>query len=110
MADVPVTCVAVAVIFNYLIGMLGTAEARLGRLDIAADDAAAARASTVGVQAFVWLALAGILLGKFMTFLLPAAPSLLAVALVRAAFAAIVIFAAAGLAYVRGALNGAVAQ
>jgi hypothetical protein len=116
LADVPITVILVGVVFNLLAGGWGTAELRLGRLadpslnaDVAGGNAGVQRMreeAPIGVQAFVYTGLVGVVLAPLFSMLLPAAPSLLATAVVRALFAGSLIFATTGMAFVRGALNG----
>lgn len=103
MADVPVSVVVVAIVFNLVVGSWGKAEAALGRVE--PEEGRADKPAPVGVQAFVYMALLGLILGRLFAFVLPDAPSLAWVAAVRAAFAGVMIFVASGLAFVRGALN-----
>jgi hypothetical protein len=110
LADIPVTVIVVAVIFNIVVSPWGTAEAALGRVQVDGDRTMRERAGPVGVQALVYLALAGLFLGWVAARFLPNAPSLGRVALVRSLYSGTMIFLAAGLAFVRGAINGSVSQ
>ena len=56
-------------------------------------------------QGLVYIGLAGLLLGKLASLVLPGAPTLLQVALARGALGGVLAFAAAGAGYVRGAVN-----
>jgi hypothetical protein len=106
-ADVGLTVILLSVLFGYLISTWGSVDARLGRISLeepAAQDVPPK--SLIGVQGIVYVAVAGIVLGRIAEMVLPSTPSLLAVGVARGLFAGGMAFLAAGFAYVRGATNG----
>ena len=107
LADVGVTVLIVCCLFAYYAGRWGRVDGALGRIEL--DDPAAQAVpakAPIGRQGIVYLGLiAAFVIGPFLGMLLPPGPSLLAVVLVRATFAAVLVYVVVGVAYVRGALN-----
>lgn len=107
LADVGLTVLIVCCVFAYYAGRWGRVDGVLGRVEL--DDPAAQSVpakAPIGRQAIVYLGLvAAFVIGPFLGMLLPPRPSLLAVVLVRAGFAAALVYVVVGVAYVRGALN-----
>jgi hypothetical protein len=107
LADVGITVLIVCCLFAYYAGRWGRADGALGRIEL--DDPAAQAVpakSPIGRQGIVYLGLiAAFVIGPLLGMLLPTGPSLLAVVLVRATFAAVLVYLVVGVAYVRAALN-----
>jgi hypothetical protein len=107
LADVGITVIIVSLLFTSFAGRWGRVDAALGRIEL--DDPATQVVSAkapIGVQGVVYLALLGALVvGPLLGLLLPPTPSLLATVLVRAGFASVLVFAVAGISYVRAAVN-----
>jgi hypothetical protein len=111
MADVTLVVVLVTVIFGSLAGGWGRVDAVLGRVGAAGDDLAGVTAKApLGPQGVVYIAVAGQLLGRLATMVLPSEPPLAAVMVVRGLFAGLLCVATVGVAYVRGALNSRAAE
>ena len=105
-SDFPVVAIIAAAYFGVTATRWGRIDAALGRVTL--DDPnvqAVDRRAPIGPQGLVYIAVAAIVLGNLLAFLLPSSPSLLAVALARGVFAAVATALAAGAGYVRGAVN-----
>lgn len=110
-ADVTLVVVLLTVIFGSLAGGWGRVDAVLGRVGAAGDAVAGVTAKApLGPQGIVYIAVAGLLLGRVARMALPGEPSLAAVMAGRGVFAGLLCFATVGVAYVRGALNTRVAE
>jgi hypothetical protein len=107
LADVLTTVVIVCCLLAWFAGRWGRVDAALGRIEL--DDPAVQTVpakAPIGRQGVVYLGLlAAFVVGPLLGLLLPPAPSLLAVVLVRAGFAAVLVYMVVGIAYVRSALN-----
>jgi hypothetical protein len=107
LADVLTTVIIVCCLLAWFAGRWGQVDAALGR--IALDDPAAQivpAKAPIGRQGVVYLGLlAAFVVAPLLGLLLPPTPSLLAVVLVRAGFAAALVYLVVGVAYVRAALN-----
>jgi hypothetical protein len=112
LADVGVTVIIVCCLFAWFAGRWGRVDALLGRVEL--DDPTAQTVpakAPIGLQGIVYLGLlAAFVLGPLLGLLLPASPSLLAAVIVRAGFAAVLVFVVGGFAYVRSALNAMAKQ
>jgi len=110
-ADLPVIAIIAAAYFGTMATRWGRIESALGR--VAADDPttqAIDRRMPIGPQALVYVVVAAILFGNVVAFFVPSQPSLLVAALARGVFAAIATTVAAGMGFVRGAVNGTPAR
>lgn len=107
LADVGITVIIVALLFSWFAGRWGRVDAALGRIVVDDPSTQVVSAKTpIGTQSVVYLGLlAAFVVGPLLGLLLPPTPSLLATVLVRAGFSAFLIFAVAGIAYVRAAVN-----
>ncbi|MEY2569441.1 MAG: hypothetical protein QOE35_3970 [Actinomycetota bacterium] len=107
LADVLTTVVIVCCLLAWFAGRWGQVDAALGRIEL--DDPVAQTVpakAPIGRQGIVYLGLIGaFVVGPLLGLLLPPTPSLLAVVLVRAGFAAVLVYLVVGVAYVRSALN-----
>jgi hypothetical protein len=107
LADVGITVIIVSLLFSWFAGRWGRVDAALGRIEV--DDPATQVVSVkapIGRQGVVYLGLIGALIvGPLLGLLLPPTPSLLATVLVRSGFASALVFAVAGISYVRAAVN-----
>jgi hypothetical protein len=107
LADKLVIVVIISVVFGMIGAAWGGVDATIGRVSL--DEPGVQQVSPkspMGVQIFVWLAIAGLILATLATALLPNLPSLAAVMFVRGLFAGVLVFATTGIAYARGVLNG----
>jgi hypothetical protein len=105
-SDFPVVAVIVVAYFGVTATRWGRIDRALGRVTL--DDSsvqAIDRRAPIGPQGLVYIAVATIVLGNVIAFVVPGSPSLLVVALVRGVFAAVGTTLAAGAGYVRGAVN-----
>ena len=101
-AEVGSVVLLLVLVFGPIVRSWGEVDAALDRV-VLPD--AARTVTPVGSQAFVYLAVTGLLLGPAVGLLLPATPSLARVILVRGGLAFVLVFIVAGLAHVRGAMN-----
>jgi hypothetical protein len=107
LADVGTTVIIVCCLMAWFAGRWGRVDAALGRvvLDDPTTQVVPAK-SPIGRQGILYLGLLGaFVVGPLLGLLLPPTPSLLATVLVRAGFASVLVFAVAGVAYVRAAVN-----
>ena len=107
LADVGVTVIIVSLLFMWFAGRWGRVDAALGRVELDDPDTQVVSAKApIGRQSVVYLALLGaFVVGPLLGLLLPPTPSLLATTIVRAGFASALVFAVAGISYVRAAVN-----
>lgn len=106
LADALMIVVVVAVLFGTVATGWGAVDALLGRVEPDEPDVQTVSAkSPLGVQGVVYVGIAGFLLGKLASMVLPGTPSLFEVAVVRGVYAGVLVFLMAGVAYVRGAVN-----
>lgn len=108
LADALIVVGILTAIFGAVATRWGQLDAAIGRVVVDPEAARGVSAKApIGGQALVYLVLAGLVLAKGASFLLPDQPSVVRVMVVRGVFAAIVVFVVTGLGYARGALNGA---
>jgi hypothetical protein len=107
LADVGVTVLIICALFTYYAGRWGRVDGALGRVELDDPPAQTVPAKApIGRQGVVYLGLIAVfVIGPFLGLFLTPHPSLLAVVLLRATFAAALVYLVAGIAYVRGALN-----
>jgi hypothetical protein len=108
LADATFVIVLLTVTFGFIVRRWGAVDAALGR--VALDEPAAQDVPAkvpLGRQGLVYVGIAGLFLARLLVIALPATPSLFAVILVRGVFTGVLLYAVAGVAYVRGALNPA---
>lgn len=106
LADGLIVVVLLTAIFGWLAGVWGAHDAATGR--VALDDEPTQSLSSAppfGVQGLVYSAIVGLLAFRLAGLLLPPRPSLAAVIVMRGLLAGLLVGAAAGIAYVRGACN-----
>lgn len=106
LADAVVIVIIIGAVFSAVAAGWGAVDALLGRVE--PDEPAVQTVSPkspLGVQGVVYVGLAGVLLGKLAAMVLPGTPALWQVALVRGAYAGVLVFLTVGVAYVRGAVN-----
>jgi hypothetical protein len=112
LADVGVTVIIVSCLFAWFAGRWAEVDAALGRIEL--DDPASQvvpAKAPIGRQGVVYLGLfSAFVMGPVLGMLLPEAPSLVAVVVVRSVFAATLVYAVCGLAYVRRAVNALAAS
>ena len=102
LADVGTIVVLLSLLLGSMAAQWGGVDAALGKVAVASEERTDRR---LGLQGLVYVAFAGLLVGRLAGLLLPATPSLLRVMVVRAAYAAVLAGAVTGVAFVRGALN-----
>jgi hypothetical protein len=102
LADVGTIVVLLSVLHGSLAAQWGGVDAALGKVVV---DEGERVDRAVGVQGLVYVAFAGLVLGRLAGLLLPATPTLARVMVVRGLFAAVLAGTVTGVAYVRGALN-----
>lgn len=109
-SDLGVVVIIIVGYFGVTAARWGAIEAGLGRVGAEDPGLRSADRRTIGPQLLVYIALAAMLLGKMVGFLLPEHPSLVTVALARGIFAGLVATAATAAGLVRGAVNASVAS
>jgi hypothetical protein len=107
LADVGTTVLIVCLFFASFAGRWGRVDAALGRIELDDPETQVVPAKApVGWQSLVYLGLfSALVVGRLLGLLLPPTPSLLLTVLVRAGFAAALVFVVAGVSYVRAAVN-----
>jgi hypothetical protein len=107
LADVGVTVIVVCCLLAWFAGRWGRVDATLGRIELDDVEAQTVPAKApIGLQGIVYLGLiAAFVVAPFLGLMLPPSPSLLAVVLVRAGFAAVLVYLVVGLSFVRAAVN-----
>lgn len=107
LADALLIAVPLTVIFGGMTRYMGAFDIATGRVEL--DDAATqtvSKRSPIGVQFMVYTAIVGLVLARIAGVILPATPSLAAVIVARGVLSGVLVFLAAGIGYVRGAVNG----
>ena len=107
LADVGTIVVLLSLLLGSMAAQWGGVDAALGKVLVPSDERIDSR---LGVQGLVYVAFAGVVLGRLAGLALPSTPSLARVMVVRAVFAAVLAGAVTGVAYVRGALNATVIE
>jgi hypothetical protein len=102
LADVGTIVILLSVLLGSLAAQWGGVDAALGKVVVPEDERTDRR---VGVQGLLYVAFAGMILGRLAGLVLPSTPSLLRVMSVRGLFGGVLAGAVTGFAYVRGALN-----
>jgi hypothetical protein len=106
LADATFVIVLLTSVFGFVVRRWGAVDAALGRIAPDDPDAPAVSAKApLGRQGLVYVAVAAVLVVRLVVILLPATPSLAVVIVTRGLFTGALVFAVAGVAYVRGALN-----
>ena len=109
LADAVVIIVLLAATFGFVARRWGAVEATLGR--VALDDPESQTVSAkapLGRQGVIYVGVLMYALSRIAIIAMPSAPSLALVVIVRGLFTALLVYAVAGVAYVRGALNAGV--
>jgi hypothetical protein len=106
LADGTLVVVLLTSLFAWQAGRWGGVDAAVRRVDFDdPDNQIVGPKAPLGRQGFVYLAVAGLVLVRLLTIVLPPSPTLVEVVLARAVLAGLVVFAATGVGYVRGAAN-----
>ena len=106
LADAIVSIVILGALATVLCTTWGAVDARLGRVVVdAPGDQQASATNLFGWQAVVYVGVLGLVLAKLGQAVLPKVPNLIQVGAARAVLTALMTLCAAGLGYVRGALN-----
>jgi hypothetical protein len=107
LADVGTTVIIVCCAFGWFAGRWARVDAALGRIELDDPSVQAASAKNpIGLQGLLYVGLlSAFAVAPLLGLLLAPAPALAAVVLVRAGFAAVLVFVVAGVAYARSAVN-----
>lgn len=107
LADALLVVVPLTILFGGMTRSMGAFDMATGRVVL--DDPetqTVPQRSPIGLQFVVYMSFVGLLLFRFAAFVLPAQPSLTQVIVTRGVLATVLVFLAAGVGYVRGAVNG----
>jgi hypothetical protein len=105
LADVGTLVVVLTLLLGWFAAQWGGVDAALAKVAVPEGERVDRR---LGVQALVYVGFAAVVVGHLAGLVMPPTPSLLRVMVVRGVFAGLLAGAVTGVAYVRGALNGAV--
>jgi hypothetical protein len=110
LADAVVIIVLLAATFGFVARRWGAVEATLGRVTLDGPESQSVSPKTpLGRQGVIYVGVAMYALSRIAIVALPSAPSLALVVIVRGVFTGLLVYAVAGVAFVRGALNAGVA-